>query len=75
VSKKSAERREVKDFVEFYMKEALKLTEQVKYVPLPADAYQTSLEHFHDGKLGTVFQGHSGVGMRIADLLKRESIQ
>ena len=75
VSKKSAERREVKDFVEFYMKEALKLTEQVKYVPLPADAYQTSSEHFHDGKLGTVFQGHSGVGMRIADLLKRESIQ
>ncbi len=75
VSKKSAERREVIDFVEFYMKEALKLTEQVKYVPLPADAYQTSLEHFHDGKLGTVFQGHSGVGMRIADLLKRESIQ
>ncbi len=75
VSKKSAERREVKDFVVFYMKEALKLTEQVKYVPLPADAYQTSLEHFHDGKLGTVFQGHSGVGMRIADLLKRESIQ
>jgi phosphate transport system substrate-binding protein len=75
VSKKSSERREVKDFVDFYMKEALKLTEQVKYVPLPADAYQTSLGHFHNGKLGTVFQGHSGVGMRIADLLKRESIQ
>jgi phosphate transport system substrate-binding protein len=75
VSKKSAERTEVKGFVEFYMKEGLTLAEQVKYVPLPADAYQTALGHFRNGKLGTVFQGHTSVGLRIADLLKRESIQ
>lgn len=75
VSKKSAERTEVKSFVEFYMKESLKLAEQVKYVPLPADAYQTALGHFRNGKLGTVFQGHTSVGLRIADLLRRESIQ
>jgi phosphate transport system substrate-binding protein len=75
VSKKSAERPEVKQFVEFYMKEGLQLAEQVKYVPLPADAYQTALEHFHTGKLGTVFQGRTSVGLRIADLLKRESVQ
>lgn len=75
VGKKSAERPEVKQFVEFYLKEGLKLAEQVKYVPLPADAYQTALEHFHNGKLGTVFQGHTSVGLRIADLLKRESVQ
>jgi phosphate transport system substrate-binding protein len=75
VSKKSAERTDVKSFVEFYMKEGPKLAEQVKYVPLPADAYQTALGHFHNGKLGTVFQGHTSVGLRIADLLKRESTQ
>ena len=75
VSKKSAERMEVKQFVEFYMKEGLTLAEQVKYVPLPADAYQTALRHFHSGKLGTVFQGHTNVGLRIADLLKRETVQ
>jgi phosphate transport system substrate-binding protein len=75
VSKKSAERTEVKRFVEFYLKEGLKLAEQVKYVPLPVEAYQTGLGHFHNGKLGTVFQGHTSVGLRIADLLKRESIQ
>lgn len=75
VSKKSAERTEVKSFVEFYMKEGLTLAEQVKYVPLPADAYRTALGHFHNGKLGTVFQGQTSVGLRIADLLKRESVQ
>jgi phosphate transport system substrate-binding protein len=75
VSKKSAERTEVKHFVEFYMKEGLTLAEQVKYVPLPLDAYQTALGHFHNGKLGTVFQGHTSVGLRIADLLKRETVQ
>jgi phosphate transport system substrate-binding protein len=75
VSKKSTERTEVKGFIEFYMKEGLKLVQQVKYVPLPSDAYQTALGHFRNGKLGTVFQGHTSVGLRIADLLKRESIQ
>jgi phosphate transport system substrate-binding protein len=75
VSKKSAERPEVKSFVEFYLKEGLTLAEQIKYVPLPADAYQTALAHFRNGRLGTVFQGHTSVGLRIADLLKRESIQ
>lgn len=75
VSRKSADRVEVKHFVDFYMKESLILTEQVKYVPLPADAYQTAVAHFHNGKLGTVFQGHMSVGLRIADLLKRETVQ
>lgn len=75
VSKKSAERPEVQRFVEFYMTQGLALTEQVKYVPLPADAYRTALEHFRKGKLGSVFQGHTSVGLRIEDVLKRESTQ
>jgi phosphate transport system substrate-binding protein len=75
VSKKSADRTEVKRFVEFYLKEGLTLAEQVKYVPLPADAYRTAFTHFRNGKLGTVFQGRTSVGLRIDDLLGRESIQ
>ncbi|MBA2251196.1 MAG: PstS family phosphate ABC transporter substrate-binding protein [Nitrospirales bacterium] len=75
VSKKSAERTEVQRFVEFYLKEVAVLAEQVKYVPLPVDAYQTALGHFRNGKLGTVFEGHTGVGLRIADLLKRATKQ
>jgi phosphate transport system substrate-binding protein len=75
ISKKASERTEVRRFVEFYMTQGLTLVEQVKYVPLPAEAYQTALGHFQKGKLGTVFQGHTSVGLRIADLLKREPSQ
>jgi phosphate transport system substrate-binding protein len=73
VSKKSAGKPEIKEFVEFYLKNAPKLVEQVKYVRLPAQAYSLGLDHFQKGKLGTVFAGKPEVGVRIEDLLKREA--
>jgi phosphate transport system substrate-binding protein len=73
VSKKSAAKPEVKEFVEFYLKHAAPLVKEVKYVPLPASAYTTALEHFHKGKVGTVFGGEAEVGLKIEDLLKREA--
>ncbi len=73
ISKKAAEKPEVKDFVEFYMQNAANLVKQVKYVALPASAYTLGLEHFQKGKLGTVFDGEAQVGVKIEDLLKREA--
>jgi phosphate transport system substrate-binding protein len=73
VNKKSADKAEVKEFVEFYLKNASKLVKQVKYVALPAKAYTLSLEHFQKGKLGTVFGGEAEVGVKIEDLLRREA--
>ena len=73
VSKKSAAKPEVKEFVEFYLKHAAPLVKEVKYIPLPASAYTTALEHFQKGKLGTVFGGEAEVGLKIDDLLKREA--
>ena len=73
VSKKSAQKPEIKQFVEFYLKNAAPLVKEVKYVPLPASAYSTALEHFQKGKLGTVFGGEPEVGLKIEDLLKREA--
>lgn len=73
VNKKSAERPEVREFVEFYLKNASKLVKQVKYVALPAKAYTLGLEHFQKGKLGTVFNGEAEVGVKIEDLLRREA--
>ncbi|MDO9372118.1 MAG: PstS family phosphate ABC transporter substrate-binding protein [Gammaproteobacteria bacterium] len=72
INKRSAERPEVKQFIEFYLKNAASLVKQVKYVPLPALAYTTALEHFAKGKTGTVFNGQAEVGVRIEDLQKRE---
>ena len=73
VSKQAASRPEVKNFVDFYLTTGAELAAQVKYVPLPPQAYIIAHEHFHNGKLGTVFQGTSAVGLKIEELLKRES--
>lgn len=72
VSENGLKRSEVKSFVEFYLKNAQKLVSDVKYVPLPAKAYELGLEHFKKGRMGTVFDGHSIVGLKIEDMMKRE---
>jgi phosphate transport system substrate-binding protein len=73
VSTKAMERPEIKEFVEFYMKHAGKLTKEVGYVPLPEKAYQTALSHFNNRKLGTVFGGEAEVGITIDELLAKET--
>jgi phosphate transport system substrate-binding protein len=73
VSAKSAGKPEVKRFVEFYLAQAPTLVPQVKYVPLPKEAYALAVTHFQNGKLGTAFQGTSTIGMKIEDLLRREA--
>jgi phosphate transport system substrate-binding protein len=73
VSAKSAAKPEVKRFVEFYVMQAPTLVPQVKYVPLPREAYELALTHFKNGKLGTAFQGTSTIGLKIEDLLRREA--
>jgi phosphate transport system substrate-binding protein len=73
VNKHSAERPDVQRFVDFYLTHAAQLVEQIKYVPLPPEAYRMALENFRRGKLGTVFNGGSSVGLRIEDLLRREA--
>jgi phosphate transport system substrate-binding protein len=72
VSAKSAEKPEVKEFVEFYLKNGAKLTKEVKYVPLSAADYQHAADNFKKMKTGTAFGGHSEVGVKISDLLKRD---
>ena len=73
VNAKAAAKAEVKRFVEFYVTEAPTLVPQVKYVPLPREAYDLAAAHFKNGKLGTAFQGVSTIGLKIEDLLRREA--
>ena len=72
VSRKSLDKPEVKEFAEFYLKQGPELVKQVKYIPLPQNAYITGLEHLKKRKTGTVFGGEPEVGVKIDDLLKRE---
>lgn len=73
VSEKSLKRPEVKNFVEFYLTNGPALVPEVKYVALPAKAYEMGKEHLQKGRVGTVFNGKEAVGMKIEDLLKREA--
>jgi phosphate transport system substrate-binding protein len=73
VNAKSLEKPEVKEFVHFYMKHGAKLTKEVKYVPLPAKIYEVNSEHVNKMKLGTVFGGVPEVGVKIEELVKRET--
>jgi len=73
VSSKSMSKPEIKEFVEFYLKQAPALVPQIKYVPLPAKAYELALKRFQNKKTGTVFGGHSEIGVKIEDLLSREA--
>jgi phosphate transport system substrate-binding protein len=73
VKAKSLEKPEVREFVDFYMKNAEKLVREVKYVPLPKSAYDGNLKHAKDNKIGTVFGGKNEVGITIEELMKREA--
>ena len=73
VSKKSLDKPEVKEFVEFYLKNAPSLVKQVKYVALPQTAYTLNAEHLKKNKTGTVFGGEAQVGVKIEDLMSREA--
>ena len=73
VNAKSAEKPEVKEFVEYYMKHGEKLTKEVKYVALPAKAYAYNVEHFAKRAKGTKFGGENKVGITIEELMKLEA--
>ncbi|MCL1473341.1 PstS family phosphate ABC transporter substrate-binding protein [Argonema antarcticum] len=75
VNAKSAQRNEVRDFVNFYISNAPRLVPVVRYVPLPAQVYRIATSHFQNRKLGTVFAGDAPVGLTIQQLLQREASQ
>lgn len=73
VAKPSMARDEVKKFVNFYLENAPEIVADVKYVPLPDEAYKALLKRVADGKTGTVFGGKEQVGMTIEELVGAET--
>jgi phosphate transport system substrate-binding protein len=72
VSRKAAERPEVKEFVEFYLKHGAELVAEVKYLPLPAKAYEMGMARFQKLQTGTGFGGVPEVGLPVEEILQRE---
>lgn len=66
---------EVQEFVKFYLKNASSIVPQVKYIALPGKVYEMALGHVEKKKVGTVFGGHSEIGMKIEELMKKEAVE
>jgi phosphate transport system substrate-binding protein len=73
VNAKSLDRPEIKEFVQYYMKNAEALVREVKYVPLPAKAYAMNVDVAEKKVLGTKFGGENKVGLTIEELMKMEA--
>jgi len=64
---------EVREFVEFYLKNGAKLSKEVGYVDLPAKAYELALKKFQAMKTGTAFGGEAEVGVKVEELIQRDT--
>lgn len=73
VNANSAKRAEVREFAEFYNRNAEKLVREVKYVPLPAAAYTYNTTALAKNRVGTKFGGENLVGVTIEQLMKMEA--
>jgi phosphate transport system substrate-binding protein len=73
VNAKSASKPEVKEFVEYFNKNATQLVKEVKYVPLPGKAYTYNQETLGKMRLGTKFGGENKVGLTIEQLMQMEA--
>ncbi|MDZ8050235.1 MAG: PstS family phosphate ABC transporter substrate-binding protein [Aulosira sp. ZfuVER01] len=73
VSSKSIDKPEVKQFVQFYLRNAAKFSKEVRYVSLPGSAYTTAQSHFNKKRFGSVFGGKEAVGLKINELLSRDA--
>jgi len=70
VSEKSIEKPAVRQFVDFSMKNAARVVEEVNYLPLPPRAYNENLERITAKKVGTVYGGEDKGRLRPIDSLQ-----
>jgi len=61
---------EIRDFVQFFMENAIDLVTEVKYFPLLPEIYKKNLENLKNNKVGTVFSGQSEAGMNIETVMQ-----
>jgi len=75
VSVAESERKEVADFIQFYLRAARLVAPDVGYVALPKRIFELATERFAKKQRGSVFSGeHSSIGLTIADLLEAEIV-
>ncbi|GMR04721.1 MAG: PstS family phosphate ABC transporter substrate-binding protein [Thermodesulfobacteriota bacterium] len=73
VSRKAASRQDIRDFVEYYIKNAGKVSIGAGYIPLSAEFYRLAMKRFEQRKTGSVFGGEGArEGVSMSDLMRME---
>ncbi|NDJ21800.1 phosphate ABC transporter substrate-binding protein PstS family protein [Nostoc sp. B(2019)] len=74
VNFKSAQTKpKVKKFVDFYLANAPTFVSQVGYIPLSTEVYHLDSVQFHQGELGTVFNGETHLNLTLAEMLNKRA--
>lgn len=74
VNVKSLEKPEVKKLVQFYLKNVDRLAKEVKYIPLPGDAYTRVNARFEKLEKGTAFHHQTDLAVPIGEILSRTPV-
>ena len=61
----------VKDFIRFYIDNAVQLVKEVGYVPLPTNVYRLAYQRMLNNKQGSMFQNTTTVGADLEKLMKK----
>jgi phosphate transport system substrate-binding protein len=67
-------RPQVQQFVQYFVNNSARFAQQVGYIPLPANAYQTYLARVRARTQGTAFGGRQAIGVTIAEVIARPLI-
>ncbi len=71
VNEAAAKRKEVIDFVDYYLTAGSKLIAEVRYIPLPEQIYSLVRERFTKGDMGTAFGGLPEIGLGVKEIMSR----
>ncbi|HAW50535.1 TPA: protein sphX [bacterium] len=71
VNKNSIKKEEIKEFINFYLKNSPNLCREVGYLPIPEKTQKLVMKRFTEVKTGTVFEGEMQAGVKLEDLLKK----
>lgn len=72
-AKAAQEKPELRSFVEFYLKNAPNLVQNVGYLPLPQEGYDLAELQFVRGEVGTAFRGVPEPNITITEVLRRQT--
>jgi phosphate transport system substrate-binding protein len=73
VNAQASERKEVQDFIKFYIDHAPLLVKEIGYIPLPETSYRLVQKRFEKRTTGSMFENETHVGINMNELLSKEN--